>query len=248
MSPGPAAYDRIGVGYATRRQPDPRIDRQIREALGCADSVLNVGAGTGSYEPRHVPTVALEPSAEMIAQRRVRSNVVRGAAEALPFEDGCFDASLAVLTLHHWRDIGRGLAECVRVSRRRVVILTWDPDSPGFWLTRDYFPRLLAFDRDIFPSLNEITNQLGPTSIREVPIPADCLDGFLGAYWRRPEAYLRAEVRSSISSFARSPHPAETLERLRADLESGAWRARNSEVLGLESLDLGYRLVTAMLG
>ncbi len=240
-------YDKIGVGYSVQRRPDPRIARHIFEAVREAGSVLNVGAGTGSYEPAHVPTVAIEPSYEMIQQRRNKGNVVQGIAESIPFKDAAFDSSLAVLTIHHWSDLAAGLQECARTSRREVAIFTWDPDSPGFWLTQEYFPELLEFDRSVFPSMEELRKCLGSTRVKAVPIPADCIDGFLGAYWQRPESYLQQSVRSGMSSFSRIPTLADRLEQLQRDLDSGAWHRAYGKLLTQESCDLGYRLVTAVV-
>lgn len=192
--------------------------------------------------------VAVEPSLAMIQQRQEKAApVVRASAVALPFADQAFDASLAILTLHHWPDLQRGLAELRRVARRRVVILTWDPLSSGFWLT-DYFPRILAIDRRIFPTLEDLEQRLGPLEVHEVPIPHDCTDGFLGAYWRRPEAYFRDDVRNAISTFSRLPETAPALTRLQHDLSSGSWLRRHGEVLERTTLDLGYRLVVAEVG
>ena len=240
-------YDKIGVGYSSQRKPDRRIFRHIFESLGNSSSILNVGAGTGSYEPTHVPTVAVEPSFQMIQQRRKKSNVVRGAAEALPFKDASFDSSLAVLTIHHWSDLRQGLQECARSAKRLVSILTWDPASPGFWLTQDYFPEILELDRSIFPTMEELRTCLGQITVRDVPIPADCIDGFLGAYWQRPEAYLQDNVRSGMSTFSRIPTHADRLEQLRRDLKSGAWHRVHAGLLAQESLSLGYKLVTAVV-
>jgi ubiquinone/menaquinone biosynthesis C-methylase UbiE len=175
-------YDRIGHGYATQRRPDPRIYRQIRQRLGDVSSLVNVGAGTGSYEPTDLPVIAVEPSAEMIAQRTVQTNVVQAKAEELPFRDASFDATLAILTVHHWQDRQLGLQECARAARRQVSMLTWDPESDGFWLTREYFPELLAYDRRIFPRLDEIRTAWGRVAVESVSVPANCVDGFLGAY------------------------------------------------------------------
>lgn len=237
-------YDVIGRGYASRRLADPRIKRFIDAALGNAEPVLNVGAGTGSYEPNNRAVVALEPSLVMIAQRPAgAAPVVQGSAERLPFADGAFAAATAILTVHHWVDRHAGLAEMRRVARDRVVILTWDPSHPGFWLVRDYFPDLIEFDRRIFPTLDELESALGRVGVSIVPVPHDCVDGFLGAYWRRPASYLDDRVRSSISTFARISDVPSRIERLRDDLESGAWAEKNSELNGLEHLDVGYRLV-----
>jgi len=251
MSAG-AVYDTIGRGYARQRRPDPRIAARLIAALGGARSVLNVGAGTGSYEPPHDSTdrrvVAVEPSAVMLAQRPPSAApAVRARAEALPFPDRSFDAAMAVLTLHHWTDRALGLAECARVARERVVLLTWDPATDGFWLVQDYFPAFLEADRRVFPSIPSYTEAFGPAArvqVAAVPVPRDCVDGFLGAYWARPEAYLDPAVRAGISSFAR-PGTEAGLARLRADLASGAWHARHGRLLAADTLDVGYRLVIA---
>ncbi len=241
---GEEIYDRIGVGYADLRRPDRRIAAAIEDALGGAASILNVGAGAGSYEPRDRRVVAVEPSLEMIRQRaRDAAPAVRATASSLPFADRSFAASLAILTLHHWPDWRRGLAEMRRVSRERVVLLTWDPEDPGFWLTRDYVPEIVAIDRRIFPTMAEMAEALGPFEVRSLPIPADCSDGFLCAYWRRPERYLDPLARRAISTFAKIGDVGPGLARLAADLESGAWEERYGALLDRESLDSGYRLV-----
>jgi SAM-dependent methyltransferase len=238
-------YDRIGRGYAQRRRPDPRIAARIIQALGNARAVVNVGAGTGSYEPDDREVVAVEPSEVMIGQRPENAAlVVRGVAEALPFHDGAFDAALAVLTVHHWTDAARGLAELRRVARQQVVF-TWGPSRLAtFWLTRDYLWQPEAFDQ-ASASLGQTAATLAPARIETVPIPHDCTDGFYAAYWRRPEAYLDPEVRDAISCFELIPADVveRALARLAADLESGEWHRRNAGLLELEELDLGYRLV-----
>lgn len=239
-----ADYDIIGRAYARRRRPDPRIAQVINSAMGDARSIVNVGAGAGSYDPVGRAVVAVEPSLVMIGQRPEGSApAVRGSAERLPFADGSFDAALAILTVHHWQERRAGLEEMRRVARDRVVILTWDPTHPGFWLVRDYFPDLIEHDRCIFPTVGELEAVLGRVKVGAVPVPHDCIDGFLGAYWRRPEAYLDEEIRAGISTFARIGDVASRVERLRGDLESGRWRVKNAELLGLEELDVGYRLV-----
>lgn len=241
-----ALYDRIGVGYSVYRRPDPRIKARIDAALGSARAVLNVGAGSGSYEPAGRAVVAVEPSAAMIRQRPHDSApAMRATAEHLPFRDASFDAALAVLTLHHWRDWRAGLTELRRVARERVVLLTWDPDAARFWLLEEYFPEILEADRLTFPSLEEMASVLGPVEVQPVPIPADCTDGFLGAYWRRPSAYLDAGVRGAISGFVRLGDPGPQLARLAADLADGTWAARHQALLSATELDLGYRLVIA---
>jgi Methylase involved in ubiquinone/menaquinone biosynthesis len=213
--------------------------------------VVNVGAGTGSYEPLDRQVVAVEPSSVMLAQRaRGSAPAVQARAEVLPFADGAFDAVLAVLTLHHWTDRAAGLRECVRVARDRVVILTFDPAVGGFWLTRDYLSDFMTLDRAQFPTLDVLAESLGSQArvvTIPVPIPKDCVDGFLGAFWARPEAYLDPGVRRGISSFARRDAGAG-LARLESDLMDGSWMARYRPLLALDTLDIGYRLVIAHLG
>jgi SAM-dependent methyltransferase len=246
MRPTPHLYDRIGPGYTTHRRPDPRIAAAIVDALGPARSVLNVGAGAGSYEPTDRRVVAVEPSPEMIRQRPPgAAPVVQASATALPFRDGAFDATLAVLTVHHWPDRARGLAELRRAARDRAVILTWEPGAVPFWLVDDYFPELVALDRPIFEPIDALRRVLGPIEVRPVPVPHDCVDGFLGAYWRRPEAYLDPAVRGAISTFTKIDDSEPGVARLRRDLEDGTWRRRHGALLGRESLDLGYRLIIA---
>jgi SAM-dependent methyltransferase len=242
-------YDVIGTGYVATRRADPRIARAINAALGDAASVVNVGAGAGSYEPADLRVVAVEPSRKMIGQRpKGRAPVVQAVAERLPFPDGAFDAALAVLTLHHWDDRGGGLAELARVARR-VVIVTWDPACRGsFWLTTEYLPEILEFDLPRFPSLSELADSLGGHVTTQVlPVPHDCVDGFLGAFWRRPDAYLDPAVRSAMSCFAQLPagRVESGLTRLADDLLQGRWEAKFGHLRSLDSVDLGYRLVLA---
>jgi SAM-dependent methyltransferase len=239
-------YDRLGVGYSAYRRADPRIAAQVDGALGAARTVLNVGAGTGSYEPAQRAVVAVEPSAEMVRQRgRAAAPVVRASADRLPFRDGAFDAALAILTIHHWPDWREGLREARRVARDRVVIVTWDPEHPGFWLVQEYVPEILALDRPLFPTLDALESVLGPLEIRPIPIPADCADGFLGAYWRRPEMFLDPGARRAISTFAKLGAAEPGLERLRSDLADGTWAQRHAALLALSELDVGYRLLVA---
>lgn len=238
-------YDSIGHGYRPLRQPDQRINQAIHKALGTAESVLNVGAGAGSYEPEDRPVTAVELAMTMIRQRpKSAAPVVQANSMALPFADDSFAASLAILTVHHWQDQAKGLAEMRRVARERVAILTWDRFAPGFWLT-DYFPEIQDIDRIIFPTFEQFESALGPIKITEVSIPHDCTDGFLGAYWRRPEAYLDARVPAAISTFAKITGVEQGMQRLRDDLDSGAWLSKNEALLKQTNLDLGYRLVTA---
>jgi len=237
-------YDRIGVGYADRRRPDPRLAAVMSEALRDADSILNVGAGTSAYEPTGRRVVAVEPALAMIRQRPASAApVLRAYAEALPFLDRSFDSALAVLTIHHWPDWRAGVREMIRICRRRIVLFTWDPQSETSWLS-DYFPQLIDADRARFPTLTALRATLGETEIVPVRIPHDCTDGFMGAYWRRPSAYLDPNVRSAISSMA-GGMSALALSQLADDLTTGAWERKHGQVLTREEMDLGYRLVVA---
>jgi len=242
-------FDKIGLGYRDYRRPDPRLAAAITRALNRTDTVVNVGAGTGSYEPSDRSVVAVEPAMTMIRQRRAGSApVVQASATDLPFRDDGFAAALAVLTVHHWPDRARGLDELARVARQRVVVVTWDPSSSGFWLSDDYFPDLVDIDRRIFPSTEDFRQALGRIEVRVLPIPHDCVDGFMGAYWRRPHAYLDAGVRGAISTFAKLHDVGGDLDglaRLRRDLDDGTWERRHGELLTRSEIDLGYRIVIA---
>jgi SAM-dependent methyltransferase len=236
-------YDQIGKCYSHHRRPDPRIKAAIARELRDARSILNVGAGAGSYEPVDCSLVALEPSRVMISQRPSGSHAaIQGQAESLPFGNRVFDASTALLTIHHWSDVRRGLGEAQRVARDRLVILTWLGYVEGFWLL-DYLPEIGEVDKRLFPSLATLENWLGPLRVIPVPIPHDCSDGFLCAYWQRPHAYLDEEVRSAISTFSRIGDTGEGLQRLAGDLASGRWHRRHRHLLDRAELDLGYRLL-----
>ena len=248
---GPSFYERVGSGYTRTRQADPRLEAAIHAALGYARTVVNVGAGAGAYEPLDREVVAVEPAAVMRAQRSTTAApVIDARAESLPFADGAFDAAMAVLSDHHWADHERGIAELRRVARRRAVLFTWDPARVlDAWLVRDYLPGFA----DLIPArfvLADTARALGDAEIRVVPVPHDCRDGFLHAFWRRPHAYLDPVIRAGISVFARLDPAvvAEALERLRRDLDEGTWHARNRDILDLSELDLGYRLLVAELG
>ena len=239
-----ANYDIIGSNYAELRKPDRRIARIIESALGSARTVLNVGAGTGSYEPTDRSLVAVEPSREMIRKRSpTAAKAIEASADDLPFDDKSFDASMAILTLHHWPDKAAGLREMRRVTRGRIVLLTFDP-SHRPWLT-DYLPELAALDEVQAPTMSDYERWLGAVQITRVLVPHDCSDGFLYAYWRRPAAYLDAHIRSGSSSFWAIGNAEAGLQKLRRDLETGEWEGRYAELHTLDEYDAGYRLVVS---
>ncbi len=242
-----APYDSLGRGYANTRRGDPRVARRIVAALGEARSVVNVGAGAGSYEPTDREVTAVEPSAEMIAQRPAdAAPVVQASAESLPFPDGSFDAALAVLTAHHWTDLDAGLGEMRRVARQRVVIVTFDSEAlDDLWITADYFPEMLALKRPSGASSRNLLKKLTGATSSPVPVPRDCTDLFFAALWTRPELLFDEEivrpmwVWQSISEKSRDAGRV----RLAADLESGAWEERYGHLRTRDELDVGLRLV-----
>jgi len=246
---GAQLYDTIGAAYTVTRRTEPRIAARIWAALGDARTVLNVGAGTGSYEPPGRDVTAVEPSAPMRAQRPAgAAPCVAAVAESLPFEDQSFDAAMALSTVHHWQDPIAGLREMRRVARR-VVVFTHDSSDTGwrrrFWLTRDYLPEVadLVAGR---PSLTEQARAIGART-EPVLIPWDCADGFFEAYWRRPEAYLDDHVRRGVSVWARVGPDVEqrAVRSLRDDLVSGRWAERNRDLVALDAAELGLRLLVA---
>lgn len=225
------------------RRPDPRIEGRIHQKLSGLRTILNIGAGTGSYEPKDSFVIGLDPSIVMLQGRPPgAAPCAIGYAESLPFRTSAFDGAMAILTMHHWSAWEKGILETLRVCRHRVVILTWDPDHGGFWLTRDYLKEVGGLDSSRFPSMDDLRKALGDVSIEPLPIPWDCSDGFMGAYWRRPEAYLVESNRKSISSLAMNSSAAG-LERLREDLENGEWERKHGFLRKETEMDLGYRLV-----
>ncbi|MEU0852246.1 MULTISPECIES: MerR family transcriptional regulator [Streptomyces] len=246
---GARLYETIGSAYPATRRTEPRIAAQVWDALGDARTVLNVGAGTGSYEPPDRDVTAVEPSAVMRAQRPAdAAPCVAAAAENLPFADGTFDAAMAFSTVHHWHDPIAGLREMRRVARR-VVVFTHDASDTGwrhrFWLTRDYLPEVAGLVADR-PSVDQLAHAIG-ARMEPVLIPWDCADGFLEAYWRRPEAYLEEQVRRAVSVWTRVGPEAErrAVRSLRDDLSSGRWAERNRDLVALDSAELGLRLLAA---
>lgn len=241
-------YDRISTGYAEARRGDERIEARIHAALGRAATVLNVGAGTGNYEPRDRQVLALEPSVAMIAQRGLHAApVARGVAEHVPFPDGSFDAAMAVLTVHHWPDVAAGLHELRRVARRQVIVGFDADEVERTWLLEYFSPGLDAPSERNAPSVADLSQHLDVIDVQAVPVPADCTDGFGLAYWARPEAYLDPAVQDSISLIAQMPAGmrAECTAHLARDLESGAWERAHGHLRDLPEMDCGYRLVVA---
>jgi hypothetical protein len=244
--PSAQLYDTIGAAYTVTRRTEPRIAAQVWAALGDARTVLNVGAGTGSYEPPGRDVTAAEPSAVMRAQRPAgAAPCVAAAAESLPFEDQSFDAAMAFATIDHWQDPVAGLREMRRVARR-VVVFTWDARDPDrFWLNRDYLPEFAGLWAGR-PSLTELAGAIGART-EPVLVPWDCADGFYHAFWRRPEAYLDEDVRRGMSIWARVGPDAEqrAVRSLRDDLASGRWAERNRDLVDLEAAEFGLRLLIA---
>jgi SAM-dependent methyltransferase len=248
-SAGDANYGTIGAGYATYRQPEPAIAAMIADALGPARSVLNVGAGAGSYEPPDRDVVAVEPSASMRAQRPPHLAVaIDAVAESLPFPDRHFDAGMATFTVHQWSDLTAGLREMRRVTRGPVIVLTCDPrEVERFWLN-DYAPAVLATEARRYPTLDAMTAALGGRSaVRHVPIPLDCKDGFNEAYYGRPEWLLQAGARGACSawSFVAPDIQDAYVAHLRRDLDSGAWDRKYGFLRTQPTFDGSLRLLVA---
>lgn len=244
-----AVYDTLGATYSRTRQPDPRIAARIHAALGDVGDVVNVGAGTGSYEsPRTV--LAVEPSQVMLAQRPPEAPpAVCAVAERLPLRDNAADTVMALLTVHHWTDLTAGIAELRRVARRRVVILTWDQRvlRERCWLVREYLPEAAAFEDSRAVPIDRLVTLLGGAHQEPVHVPHDCTDGFGPAYWRRPHAYLDPRVRAGISLLAQTGEEvlAPGLARLADDLATGRWHNQHADLLALDTLDVGFRLLVA---
>jgi SAM-dependent methyltransferase len=238
-------YDEIGTGYAQRRRDDPRLAAPLHVALGDARRVLNIGAGSGSYEPKDRQVVALEPSSVMIRQRRAGlAPVIQGQAESMPFATESFDAVMTVLSAHHWSDRQAGFAELRRVARRRVV-LTFDPEVHNQMWLMDYLPEIRNLRSASGVSIDEVVSGVGRGTVTVLPVPYDCRDGMTVAFWRRPEAYLDPGVRLGSSALRElDSKPLERgLARLDRDLRNGAWARRYGHLLELDEFDCGLRLV-----
>jgi len=248
-SAGDADYGRIGEGYAAVRQPDPRIEAAFWAALGDSKTVLNVGAGSGSYEPYDREVTAVEPSASMRAERPAfRAPAIDATSDALPFDDQSFDASMASITIHQWPNLEAGLREMRRVTRGPVVILTFSPEVPEPWWQPEYVPELFEVEARRMPALDRVAGALGgEADIRIVPVPADCIDGFGQAFFARPERTLEPRVRRAMSawSFLADDVVDRYVRELSTDLDSGAWDARWGHFRTLPEFDVGLRLVVA---
>lgn len=251
----PPLYDRIGRNYSAGRRTDPALALRLRHAIGRAQTLLNVGAGTGSYEPADLEVTAVEPSAAMIAQRPAGSApVVQAAAEALPFADDAFDVVMAIISDHHWANRAQGLSELARVARVRVVLINADPAAADdFWLTRDYLPGFVELIPEPYRAAGfwqaELAELLGELRVEVLPVRHDCRDGFYQAFWRRPAAYLDPLIRENISVFDRLPaeQVSDAVTRLRRDLESRSWHRRHAALSRQQQADVALRLVVADL-
>ncbi len=244
-------YDSIGAGYATTRREDPRLAAAILDALGAGRSVVNVGAGAGSYEPRDRHVTAVEPSDVMAAQRPPdRPPAIRATAGRLPLRDRSVDAAMAILTVHHWdEEQEAGVRELRRVARGPVVLLTYDAEVSGaMWLMAEYLHEVAALDRRIFPPMERLASWLGGTAeVRPVPIPRDTPDWSLGSFWAHPERVLDPQARAATSGFARMPETVvrRVVEAVGRDLADGSWDRRHGALRALPTLDVGLRLVVA---
>ncbi len=243
-------YDKFGQQYAHHRQTDPRIAAYVHDALADAKTILNVGAGAGSYEPTDKYVVAVEPSIVMRAQRinNGKTPAIIGTADALPFDDNAFDASMAMVTVHHWPDINKGLKELRRVTKHQVIIMTFDPDAlDNFW-NAHYFPELIAVEKARYPTVEFITNSLGGNcEVKSIPIPLDCIDGFQEAFYGRPEAFLEKQVRMSQSAWGFLPDGVEEriIQTLADDLQSGNWDKKFGHFRTQPTFTCALRLIIA---
>jgi SAM-dependent methyltransferase len=241
-------YDRIGRQYTTNRRADPRWEAIVAAQIGDARRIVNVGAGTGSYEPLGREVVAIEPSGVMLEQRSPdAAPALQAVAADLPVATGWADAAMAILTVHHWSDWERGLAELCRVAPRRIVFAIDFEVHSQFWLLQEYLPEVLEHTLECAPAADGIAQAIGATTSIDMPVYRDLQDGVLGAYWCRPEQYLDHRVRANNSGTALA-HPETTalgIARLAADLASGVWHERHTDLFERESIDMGYRLLVA---
>ena len=243
-------YEVAGHSYAGYRQTDPRIAAYVHQALQDAETGLNVGAGAGSYEPDGKYVVAVEPSAVMRSQRAKNGKVpaINAKADQLPFDDNAFDASMAMVTIHHWPDIEKGLQELRRVTKNQVVLMTFDPDALDKFWNATYFPELIEVERQRYPKIDRIVKALGgKTEVLEIPIPLDCVDGFQEAFYGRPEAFLEKEVRKSQSAWGFLPAGLEEklVENLANELQSGEWDRKYGHFRTQENFTCALRLIVS---
>lgn len=242
-------YERIGAGYSIGRNPDPRWQLVIDSVIGEAKRVINIGAGTGSYEPSNRAVVAVEPSQLMVSQRpQSGAAVVMALAENVPVASDWADLSMTLLSLHHWTNWRAGISEMRRLASRRMV-LTYDPElHSSFWLARDYIPEIAVFERARVPRVDDIVSALGgDIEIIKLEVPWDCVDGVFPAHWRRPAAYLDPQVRACCSGLAQMDQRVveSGIKRLAADIDSGLWQRKNSEILSAENYDAGFRIIVS---
>lgn len=241
-----ALYDSIGINYSVTRCTDPTIAKELHAELQGATRIVNIGAGTGSYEPDDIDLIAVEPSSAMISQRNPGSHIaVKAFAEKLPFDNSSFSHAMTVNSIHHWSNRALAFSEINRVATNKFVAITWDPASEPFWLTRDYFPEIYELDKRIFPAIEEFSEFFDDVKIRPLKIPSDCQDGLLAAFWKRPAAYLSSQVRQATSPFSKIENLETGLEKLKADLADGTWVRNNQAILNESALDVGYRLIAA---
>jgi len=242
-------YEAIGVGYSVGRRPEPRWHQEIDSVIGDARRVINIGAGTGSYEPSDRAVIAVEPSELMVSQRpNTAAPVVMAVAENVPIVSGWADLTMTLLSLHHWTDWRTGVSEMRRLAPRRLV-LTYDPEIlSSFWLLRDYLAEVAASEQKRTPKIEDIADALGgDVEVIVLEVPWDCVDGVLGAHWRRPAAYLDPQVRACCSGLAQADQRGveRAVRELAVDLDTGAWHRRNRELVGMDSFDAGFRLVVS---
>jgi SAM-dependent methyltransferase len=241
-------YDKNNHRYSARRQTEPAIAHYINAALHNAKTILNVGAGTGSYEPADRYVISVEPSVSMRAQRlSSRKNpALIGRADDLPFDDHSFDAATAFLTIHHWPDIKKGLAELRRVTRHQILIMTFDPDALDIFWNAEYFPEVINVEKQRYPEVNSLLDMLGgKTEVQEIPVPLDCIDGFQEAFYGRPEAFLDNDVRKAMSAwgFIGEEHQELMVKRLKDDLQSGEWDRKYGYLRTQQTFSGALRLV-----
>jgi SAM-dependent methyltransferase len=245
-------YDKYGKTYGSFRKTDPRIAAYVDRAIGEAQTVLNVGAGAGSYEPEDKYVISVEPSKTMRLQRAEKNKVpaVIGNAENLPFDDDTFDASMAMVTIHHWENMEKGLQELRRVSKDKVIVMTFDPDALDIYWNVNYFPEVVNAERARYPSVKFIVDVLGGNcEVITIPIPIDCVDGFQEAFYGRPEAFLDKEIRKNQSAwgFVSEEEELRGVQMLKEELESGEWERKYGKFRTQPFFEGALRLIVASI-